>query len=32
MSHVLFDDTFVVASLNPHKKRFARGAGQNQSD
>ncbi len=26
MSHVLFDDTFVVTSLNPHKKRFARGA------
>jgi len=25
MSHNLFDDTFVITSLNPHKKRFARG-------
>ncbi|GAB5030906.1 dna-directed rna polymerases and iii subunit rpabc3-like isoform x1 [Nannochloropsis oceanica] len=24
MSHNLFDDTFVITSLNPHKKRFAR--------
>lgn len=32
MSHVLFDDTFVVTSLNPHKKRFARGTWQTRSD
>lgn len=25
MSHNLFDDTFVITGLNPHKKRFARG-------
>ncbi|TFJ87185.1 hypothetical protein NSK_001517 [Nannochloropsis salina CCMP1776] len=24
MSHNLFDDTFVITGLNPHKKRFAR--------
>lgn len=28
MSHNLFDDTFVITSLNPHKKRFARGKDQ----